>query len=392
MQRILFVSENVSIAQVVRLASLASTLDSRYEVHFACGDFPPLLFKERQFKRHSLFTLDRSHVMDAMRRGRQPYALPVLEQYLRADRNLIDAVRPDLILGDFRLTLGTASELRQRPYASLINSYFSPYAANKSFPVPDHPTVKWLGETVTAAFFPIARPWAFRRFVSPLNRLRSRVALPPIPSLPHLLASGDHTLYPDVPELAPVHDAPASHVFLGPVLWSPKTKLPKLGPRTRPLVYVTLGSSGRLDVLPAVLEALATLPVRVVAATAGRSGIVGAAKNITCVDFAPGQAMARLADVVICNGGSTTGYQALAEGTPVLGLPSNMDQFLASRAMTQQGSALEVKARCATAPLLRAAIERLLEEPSFSAAAQTVAGWFEQRPSQVLFPRWIRSL
>jgi UDP:flavonoid glycosyltransferase YjiC (YdhE family) len=33
----------------------------------------------------------------------------------------------------------------------------------------------------------------------------------------------------------------------------------------------------------------------------------------------PGDLAARKASVVVCNGGAGTGYQALAEGTPIVG-------------------------------------------------------------------------
>jgi len=39
------------------------------------------------------------------------------------------------------------------------------------------------------------------------------------------------------------------------------------------------------------------------------------------VDMIPGDVAARKAAVVVCNGGAGTGYQALAEGTPIVSIP-----------------------------------------------------------------------
>ena len=56
------------------------------------------------------------------------------------------------------------------------------------------------------------------------------------------------------------------------------------------------------------------------------------------------------------NGGSTTGYQALAEGRPVLGIPFNLDQYLASQAIERTGAGLVVRAGLADAKTVAGAI------------------------------------
>ena len=54
MRRVLFVSEAVTLAQVVRLATLARALDpTRFDVHFAASHFDEMIFAETTFTRHS---------------------------------------------------------------------------------------------------------------------------------------------------------------------------------------------------------------------------------------------------------------------------------------------------------------------------------------------------
>jgi UDP:flavonoid glycosyltransferase YjiC (YdhE family) len=91
---------------------------------------------------------------------------------------------------------------------------------------------------------------------------------------------------------------------------------------------------------------------------------------VRAFEFVPGDEAARHAAVVICNGGSTTSYQALAEGTPVVGLPSNFDQYLAMQAIEQAGAGRLVKARNATAEGISSAIEEVLMRPAFRNAAK----------------------
>jgi hypothetical protein len=52
---VLFVSEAVTLAQVVRLATLARVLDpARFEVHFAAAHFDELVFGGTTFTRHRI--------------------------------------------------------------------------------------------------------------------------------------------------------------------------------------------------------------------------------------------------------------------------------------------------------------------------------------------------
>jgi len=377
--RILFVSENVTLAQVVRLFALAQALpEVNYEVHFASGAFDPLIFEGTRFAKHRLHTLDKERVLGAMEAGKRLYERKVLERYVDAELKLFDQVEPDLVVGDFRLSLSTSTQLRKVRLATLINAYWSPYAVRDGFPVPDHPIVRLLGEEMTAKYFPLAIPRVFEHHANPVNALRKANGLPPLGSLLEVLTAGDDTLYLDEPTLTPVRELPPSHRFLGPVLWAPSVPLPpELDTTdTRPLVYVTLGSSGRTDTLPHVLRALSQLRVRVVVATAGRIELTSLPDNIRAYSFVPGDELSRRASLVISNGGSTTSYQALAEGTPVVGLPSNFDQYLAMTAIETAGAGVLVKARCLDDAAVIDAVERVLHDESFTHAARSIADRF----------------
>jgi hypothetical protein len=80
--------------------------------------------------------------------------------------------------------------------------------------------------------------------------------------------------------------------------------------------------------LPRVLQALAPLPVSVIAATAGHADGGPWPDNARVASYLPGTLAARRASLVICNGGSPSTQQALAAGVPVLGIAGNLDQYL----------------------------------------------------------------
>jgi UDP:flavonoid glycosyltransferase YjiC (YdhE family) len=377
-KRVLFVAEAVTLAQVVRLATLARALDpARYEVHFASARFDDLVFGGCDFVRHSISSLSPARIDARVARGQRLYGRRTLAAYVREERALLEAVRPSLVVGDLRLSLAVSAPLERVPYAALINAYWSPFAERDRFPLPEHPIVKLLGVAMAERYFERALPFVFRHFARPVNALRRQHGLAELGTLPDILTFGDHTLFPDVPEIVPTTGLPAHQRYLGYVPWSPPVPLPdwwhRLDPG-RPTLYVTLGSSGRVRCVPAVLEAAQAVHAQVLLATAGRVHLGALPPHVFAADYLPGELAARHADVVVSNGGSTTGYQALAEGRPVLGIPFNLDQYLASQAIVNRGAGLIVRAGRADAPTVASALTRLLSERTFTARATALAG------------------
>ena len=98
--------------------------------------------------------------------------------------------------------------------------------------------------------------------------------------------------------------------------------------------------------------------------------------NVRVLEMIPGDLAARKAAVVVCSGGASTGYQALAEGTPIVAIPSNFDQLLAATAMCDAGAGVLLRAWTVTPAEVRAAVERVMREESFTQTAQRVAASF----------------
>lgn len=372
-RKVLFVAEAVTLAQVVRLAVLARSLpEEEYEVHFAAARFDALIFGGMKARRWAIDSISPAQAERAVAWGLRLYPLKILQRYLDDDLRLIDAVKPDLIVSDLRWSLAVSGPKSGVKVASLANAWWSPFALREGFPLPEHPVVRLLGVELAGRHFPRALPAVFRHFARPLNELRERHGLAPLGSLPEVLTWGDLTLYADPPGFFRMRALPASHRFLGPVHWAPDLPF-ALPESSRPLVYVTLGSSGNLKSLPAVLEALSALPVDVLLATAGRTAPQSLPANVRAEAFVRGDLAARRAAVVVCNGGGSTAYQALAEGTPTVGLPYNLDQYLAMSAIEAAGAGVLVRSGTATPQKVRAAVELALRDPALKAAAQKAA-------------------
>src|SRR5471032_2403052 len=274
-KKILFFAEAVTLAHVARPLALAHTLDrQRYDVHFACAPGYDIFFRGSQFSQWTISSISSARFLAALAAGKPVYDSATLRQYVRDDLRLLQAVRPDVVVGDFRLSLSVSARLAHVPYVGLINAYWSPYVPQR-YTVPAIALARVLPIALADRLFRLARPLAFALHSRPLNRVRRGYRLPSLGyDLRSVYADADYVLYPDIPEMFPAVDLPAHHSYLGPVTWSPPTALPgwlDILPTDKPLIYVTLGSLGQGALLPQILQVLAGLPVRVIAATAGQA-------------------------------------------------------------------------------------------------------------------------
>ncbi len=378
-QRILFVAEAVTLAHVVRPYVLARSLDpSRYEVHFACDPRYNKLLGPLPFASHPIRTIPSERFLGNLGQGRF-YTARTLREYVEADRRLLAEIAPDLVVGDLRISLSASARLAGIPYVAIANAYWSPYARRR-FPLPDVIWTRLFGVRLVKLLYPLERRLLFALQCLPLNWVRRRHGLPSLGwNLCRIFTDGDHTLYADVPELLPTYNLPASHRYLGPVLWSPAGEPPPWWdslPTDRPIVYATLGTSGGTNLLQVVLNALADLPVTVIAATAGRSDLNNVPANAFVADYLPGEAAAARSAVVVCNGGSLTTQQALVAGVPVVGIASNLDQHLNMEAIERAGAGVLLRTERLKSRRVAEAVNQVLSGGEYEHAARRLAEAF----------------
>ena len=361
--RVLFVGEAVTLSHVARPWVLARALvGQRHEVVFACGERYQKLLVDAGIPWHPIPTMPAEDFALRIATGRPVFTLERLREYTRAEQELFARVAPDLVVGDFRVSLGISAMAAHIPYVALTNAHWSPFSTLR-FPLPEHPAVRLLGVRMAQALVPRTLPLIERFHVRAFNRLRREHRLNSVTGLREMYTLGTWTLYLDTPTLSPTRDLPSNHRYLGPILWEPELPLPSWWdtvPTHEPLVYVTLGSSGDSSGLSTVLEALEKMPVVAMVATAGHR-LESVPSNVFVADYLPGLRILDRARLVICSGGSGTSYQALSRGVPVLGLPFNTDQYFTMEALTSAGAGILIRSGQATA--------RLLAEPGYRVAA-----------------------
>jgi UDP:flavonoid glycosyltransferase YjiC (YdhE family) len=158
------------------------------------------------------------------------------------------------------------------------------------------------------------------------------------------------------------------------------------------LVYVTLGSSGDQSAFSAVLAGLADLPVRGVLATAGRPAPARLPANFVVADYVPGDLVAEQSRFVVTNGGSATGYQALSAGVPVLGVPSNLDQYLTMQAITRAGAGLMLRSGTLRPEQVRRAAQQLCEDTAMQGRARELGSKLRRYDCHSVFESWLHQV
>jgi UDP:flavonoid glycosyltransferase YjiC (YdhE family) len=397
-RRVLFFAEPATLAHVARPIVLADALArDEFEVCVATGaDFRDHV-KAAGLNLRDLWCIGTRAYVDAVAAGRPVFPYEVLQHYVEDDLRVIGEFQPDIVVGDFRLSLAVSARLAGKPYLAIANAYWSPFA-DAPLDVPVHAATRLVGAGVANRVFRLLRPLIFAQHSLPMHRLRLKHGLPSLGfDLRRIFTEGDLTLFADAPELVPTRDCGLDlrYRYIGPVTWSPPAPLPPSlvdASDARPLVYVSMGSSGDASALDVVVAAVVAAGCRAAVAAAGRCWTHRLGDSVVVADMLPGRELAAMASLVICNGGSPGVHQALQQATPVLGIPANLDQLLNMHFVVRSGAGLSLRADRLSAAAMARVLEQVLHDPSFRERAQRVRRWFGNYPAGQRFVQAVSAI
>jgi UDP:flavonoid glycosyltransferase YjiC (YdhE family) len=211
-----------------------------------------------------------------------------------------------------------------------------------------------------------------------LNVQRRRLGLAPLARF-HGGISPDLALVATYPQLEYPRHWPEEVRVTGPMTFElphPEIELP---PGEEPLVLVAPSTAhdSRNHLVRTALAALAAEPVRVVATTnrVAPQKPIDVPANAVLVDWLSYSQLMPAASVVLSHGGHGTVCRALGAGTPLLVTPFTGDMSENAMRVAWSGAGLSLPWRlCRPAPL-RWAIQRILDDASFSRRATALAAW-----------------
>lgn len=376
-KKILLMAHDVTLAHLGRPLRLAEGLIADgHDVTLAASADSSRFLKDFPGRVHTLAPTGKARFIDNLAKGRPVFDFATLQRFTEEDEAILATLRPDLVIGDFRITLSISARRAGVPYATITNAYWSP-AFTPRYVVPNLPMVPILGVGLSQVLFDLVRPLAFAVHAQPMNRLRRHYGLPSLgPDLRRIYTDADLALFSDVPEIYGLPpDSEQGGVFLGPIDWSPDVPRPGWWEQLdaqRTTIYVTLGSSGASELLPPLIEGLGQLDAQLMVSSAG-APLPQTGQQVFCADYLPGTAAAARADLVVCNGGSPTSYQALVQGTPVLGIPGNLDQYLNMHYLEKAALGRCLRGTHLSAGLVADAARRLLQDDAVAAATRRFA-------------------
>jgi calicheamicin 3'-O-methyl-rhamnosyltransferase len=184
-------------------------------------------------------------------------------------------------------------------------------------------------------------------------------------------------------------ESPIPAVPLRPVPWGdPGVAMPAWvrDPRSRPLVYLTLGTVPfvALPVLREAARGLAALDADVLVAVGpdGDPGSLGPLpRHVRVARFVPQAAVLEHTDVVVHHGGSGTTLASLARGLPQLTLPQTMpDQAVNAANVHAAGAGLVLRPEEVTADAVADRVRALLTEPRFTEQARRLQREIDAMP------------
>lgn len=380
--RLLFFGEGVSLAHVTRPRRILHHLaDGPFDLHFAYPASYRPLFRGIPATEHDLFSVPSEAFLESLHRLKPIYSERRLERYLKDDLALIDAIRPEVVVHDLRPTVPIAAAMRGIPSISIVNAYYSRLAGGRP-EVPDVRHIRHIGLPAARLVWQMAPARLMAFSLGPLARFRSRHGLKGTSEDLLSLFRGDTCLFPDADHFAPTPPVPGVQRRIGPLQWTPEAgaaagePLPDTLGRRRPLVYVCFGSSGKVQLLPDVVEGVSRTGADILVATGGRPvpKTLPERSNIVVRPFVNGVEACRRASLVVSNGGNPQLVQAFAAGTPVLGIPSNLDQSLNMLHAERTGAARSLHPAAVTERRIRLSTEALLEDAAPKAAAEREAG------------------
>jgi MGT family glycosyltransferase len=182
--------------------------------------------------------------------------------------------------------------------------------------------------------------------------------------------------------VGPIERFPPHYRFVGPSIADrpESSDFPWAALRERPRVLVSMGTvnadaSSRF--YATALAALADAPYQVIlVAPPELVDPATAPANFIVRPYIPQLAVLKEVDAVVSHGGHNTVCETLANGRPLVVAPIKDDQPIVADQVVASGAGIRIKFGRVSPPELRAAVDRVLTDPSYRAAAGRVRDSF----------------
>ena len=382
--KVLMFADANFLAHVSRVLEIGKVLRDCYgcDVRYA-GDGPYLKFiRDAGFKIEYCYTVPKATTLELVRRASLGNPFWWHKTVMRSIDSDVQAIRnfnPDMVVGDMHWTLKASAVECKVPYVSIVNGAWTKYLDYTIEAFDDHFLTSMLGRKRATSALPALKRslltfWALPYIMWKVMEGHGGVNVRSI----YEILEGDLTLMADIPEFCPTANLPESVKYIGPILWEAPMPAPdwlkRLDP-SRPVIYITMGSTGKKEFFEAGRKAFENTKYQVVM-TCGEIDFSGerVPDNFFITDFAPGLAILKHSDLVVNHGGNGTIYQALTAGVPIAGIPTHIDQQIQLQLCERIRVGLKLREKVLSPELLRNVADEIIADPSYRVNARQV-GW-----------------
>ncbi len=344
--KILFVPFTPSLAHMTRCLSIAETMKAENnECLFAVGIEGKNFIEKAGFPTYIIPEVDSETFKND--RGWKWINKRYFLDNLYAEQKIIDKFKPDYLIYDFRFTTSLSARINSTKSISILHaSALSLVFDTKKTAIDiissfDSYSNKSLREKLFQFIFSKVFCWVMQKPIKRIKMLLKQYNYDNIKTIFNLLP-GEINFIADIPEfISDRLKLPDNYYVVGPLTWSGWEKddifsLKELD--SKPVIYVTMGSTEAKPTLLKLVKSLQDLPYNIIISKGKTElDLPDAPKNVFLYSYVPGKIVASKSSLVIYHGGHETLMQVLSCGIPSLVIPVNPDQILIAKLIKKHG-------------------------------------------------------
>lgn len=307
-----------------------------------------------------------------------------LENMLMYERVLLEEIKPDLIVTGYRTTLSLSCKMVNIPLVWILSAVVSPlYYQYGLATMPERVPIQYVNrisdKKLQSAYYckvalknnGTSKVW---------NKVAKKYTIPELKSDLEIY-TGDLSLMSDIPELFPdFKNVPAKYQFCGPLFNYEEISMPSCIDRYqekggRKRIFVTLGSSGELEILLQILESLIKIDADIFVATTSIMDSSMQRKfpgNFYFGEKYPHKEIAEWVDLSIIHGGQGTVYTTLLAGKPFIGIPMFSEQQYNIENAVRHGSGEYISVKSLFEGTLEDTINKIFSDSAYNDNAITL--------------------
>jgi UDP:flavonoid glycosyltransferase YjiC (YdhE family) len=370
-KKVLFVGEHLTPSHTVRpllLAQHLKTLDANYDIELALPSVPAWCNNEN-IQIHKLPSPDAKILGKRVEDVFFPlYKENEISEMVKAEITLLESLKPDLVIADFRNTLAISTRVTKSPLIFLSDFYWHKEYLDKPMIVPDTKLSHLIGYKLARSLGRPLTPLIEKWHVSQFNLVARKYGLNTFANLREIYNSGDEKWLLDIPKVWPDLDLAKSKTkFVGPMTWDvdieTAERIHQLADKSA--ICITLASSGTDKKVIEILRVAKEFGLPLIVLTADKFTLPEV-PNIYVEKFLPLSVALAKSKVFIGTGGSSVVYPAIKAGVPVIGIPQNITHWYSMRRFAVMGIGKLVLPEEVSSGSLETSLLEILSSGSFA--------------------------